>query len=115
MVCDSELRLQIVAGPGSRLWRYAEHRVVPGRTLDMMPSPPEYAVLEPFYRSALTEPGTVEYHSEPTGLYFHVEAVPLMNHAGHVDQLLERGVDFAQGFYVGRPTPLANIIPAVRT
>ena len=51
-----ELRLLVVAGPGARLWRYAERNVVPGQSLRDIVSAAELAILEPFYRAALGEP-----------------------------------------------------------
>ena len=96
MVFDQQLCLLVVAGPGARLWRYAERNVAPGVFLAEIVSPEELAILEPFYRSALLEPGTLEYYSAETGLDFHFAAVPIPNVDGDVDQLLVTVTDVTQ-------------------
>ncbi|MET0326709.1 MAG: diguanylate cyclase, partial [Ilumatobacteraceae bacterium] len=96
MVFDRDLCILVVAGPGTRLWRYAERGVAPGRYLRDILGPEELAVLEPFYRSALVAPGSLEYHSVTTGLDFHFAAVPVPNLDGEVDQLLVTVTDVTQ-------------------
>lgn len=88
IVFDQQLCLLLVAGPGARLWRYAERNVEPGHFLQDIVTSAELAILEPFYRAAFVEPGTLEYHSGDTGLDFHFAAVPIANLDGEVDQLL---------------------------
>ena len=68
----------------------------PVDTLSDIVRPAELAILEPFYRAALVEPGTLEYHSADTGLDFHFAAVPIPNLDGEVDQLLVTVTDVTQ-------------------
>lgn len=93
MVFDADLRLQMVDGPGARLWHYAERNVLPGCLLSEIVSAEELKILEPFYRSLLVEAGTLEYHSEPMGLDFHFAGVPLPGPDGNVDQMLVTVMD----------------------
>ena len=87
MVFDQALCLLFVAGPGTRLWR-TEREVVAGRNLKDFVTPDELAILEPFYRAALVEAGTLDYTWADTGLEFHLVAVPIPNLDGEVDQLM---------------------------
>ena len=96
MVFDQELCLLVVAGPGARLWRYAERDVAPGQFLRDIVTPAAFAILEPFYRSAFIEPGELEYHSPETGLDFHFSGVPIPDHDGQFDQLLITVTDVTQ-------------------
>ncbi len=96
MVFDQQLCLLVVAGPGAVLWRYAERNVIPGVFLRDIVKPTDLAILEPFYRASLIEPGTLEYHSSDTGLDFHFAAVPIANLSGEIDQLLVTVTDVTQ-------------------
>lgn len=96
MMFDQQLCLLVVAGPGAHPWRYAERNVAPGQFLHDIATSVEFAVLEPFCRAALVEPGTLEYHSAETGLDFHFAAVPIANLDGEIDQLLVTVTDVTQ-------------------
>jgi diguanylate cyclase (GGDEF)-like protein/PAS domain S-box-containing protein len=96
LVFDPDLCLLVAAGPGARLWRYAERNIVPGRFLHEFVSGAELAILEPFFRAALVEPGTLEYHSDATGVDFHFAGVPIPNTDGEIDQLLVTVTDVTE-------------------
>ena len=96
MVWDSDLRLQTVGGPGVDAWRYPERGVVPGRLLEEIVSPAELAILGPLYRSGLTAPGGLDYHSIPTGLDFRFEVAPMFAGDGSPAQVLVMVRDVTQ-------------------
>ena len=95
MIFDQDLCLLFVAGPGTRLWD-GIREVVAGRNLQDLVSPAELAILEPFCRAALVEPGTLDYTWEDTGLELHLAAVPIPNLDGEVDQLMVLVTDLTQ-------------------
>jgi diguanylate cyclase (GGDEF)-like protein/PAS domain S-box-containing protein len=70
--------------------------VVAGRNLHDLVSPAELAILEPFCRAALVEPGTLDYTWADTGLELHLTAVPIPNLDGEVDQLMVLVTDLTQ-------------------
>ncbi len=97
MVFDQQLCLLVVAGPGARLWRYAERnvvaRAVPARHRRRPPSWPSWS------RSTgrrSSRPAHSSTHSADTGLDFHFAAVPIPNPDGEVDQLLVTVTDVTQ-------------------
>jgi diguanylate cyclase (GGDEF)-like protein/PAS domain S-box-containing protein len=89
LIFDSHLILEVVAGPGARKWRYAERNITPGWRLDEIMPPDVLAILQPLYQSALNgPPGTVDYHSERTGLDFKIDAIPMADADGRVRHIL---------------------------
>ncbi len=88
MVWNADLRLETVAGPGATTWRYEERNVIPGRLLEEIVDVDKSARLRPFYQSGLLAPGTMEYFSVPTGLYFRFDVAPMPNAEGEPDRVL---------------------------
>ena len=86
---DSDLVLESVAGPGARNWRYSERNVIAGWRLSEMMPPDVLAVLQPHYQAALDgHAGTLEYHSNRTGLDFTIDAAPMADASGDISHVL---------------------------
>ncbi len=95
LVFDLNLDLLLVAGPAREIWE-GKREIATGRNLIDMVTPAELAILEPFFRSSLAEPATLDITWAETCKELQIAAVPIPNIDGDVDQLMVLVTDVTQ-------------------
>jgi diguanylate cyclase (GGDEF)-like protein/PAS domain S-box-containing protein len=108
MVFDTDLRLEMVAGPGTRTWRYAERNVTPGLLLEQIVSPGELALLRPHYQAALDGAGSRLDYRSVLGLDLEVDAAPMVDSDGEIRHVLVMVADVTARKAVDRALRIAE-------